>query len=113
MYIDKLDDIMDKCNIIYHSITKMRPFDVNSSTYFEFNKENNKEDPKSKVGDHVRISKHKNNSPKSSVPNWSEEVFVIKKIKILCRGHILYLNVEEIVGTFYERESKIQIKKHL
>ena len=33
------------------------------------------------VGDHVRISKHKNNFAKGYTLNWSEEVFVIKKIK--------------------------------
>ena len=35
----------------------MKPLDVKSSIYFDFNKENNKEDPKSKVSDHVRKSK--------------------------------------------------------
>ena len=36
----------------------MKPVDVKSRTYIYFNKENNKEDPKLKVGDHVRISKN-------------------------------------------------------
>ena len=35
----------------------MNPADVKSNTYIYFNKENNKEDPKFKVGDYVRISK--------------------------------------------------------
>ena len=38
----------------------MKPVDVNLSTYIDFNKENNKEDPKFEVSDHVRISKDKN-----------------------------------------------------
>ena len=38
----------------------MKPVDVNSSSYIDFNKENNKEGPKIKVGNHVRISKYKN-----------------------------------------------------
>ena len=33
------------------------------------------------VGDNVRISKYKNIFGKGYVPNWSEEVFVIKKVK--------------------------------
>ena len=49
--------------------------------YIDFNKENNKEGPKFKVGDHVRISKYKNIFPKGYVPNWSEEVFLINKVK--------------------------------
>ena len=52
---------------------------VNPSMYIDFDKENNKEGPKFKVVDSVRISKHKNIFAKSYVPNWSKEVFVIKK----------------------------------
>ena len=36
---------------------------------------------KYKVGDHVRISKHKNIFVKGYAPNWSEEDFFISKIK--------------------------------
>ena len=39
-----------------------------------------KKDPKLNIGDHVRVSKYKNIYAKDYVPNWSEEVFVIKKI---------------------------------
>ena len=42
-----------------------------------------------KVGGHVRISKYKTIFAKGFVPNWSEKVFVIKKLKILFHGHIL------------------------
>ena len=44
-------------------------------------KEVNDKDPKCKVGDHWRISKYKNIFAKGYTSNWSEEVFVIKKIK--------------------------------
>ena len=60
MYINKLDDIMNKDNNKYQKTIKMKPVDVKSSTYTDFNKENNKEGPKLKVGNHVRISKYKN-----------------------------------------------------
>ena len=49
--------------------------------FIALNKENNKEGTKFKVDNHVRISKYKNNFTKFFVPNWSEEVFVIKKAK--------------------------------
>ena len=42
--------------------------------YIEFSKEDNKEGLKFKVGDHVRILKHKNIFAKGYIPNWSEEV---------------------------------------
>ena len=59
----------------------MKSVDVNPSMYISFNKENNKEEPKFKVGDHLRISKYKRNFEKGYVLNWSEEVFVIKIVK--------------------------------
>ena len=62
--------------------------------------------PKFKVGDHVRISKYKNIFAKGYMPNWSEEVFVIKKVKntVPWTYAINNLNGEEITGTFYEKE---------
>ena len=81
VYIDKLHDIVNKHNNKYHRTIKMKPVDVKSSIYFDFNNENNKEDPKLKVGDHVRISRYKQIFAKVLFPNWSVEVFVIKKVK--------------------------------
>ena len=54
VYIVKLYDIVNKYNNTYHSTIKMKPVDVKSSTYINFNKENNKEDAKFKVDDDVR-----------------------------------------------------------
>ena len=65
VYIEKLDNIVNKYNNTCHSTIKMKPVDVSSNTYIDFNKESNKEGPKYKVGDHVRISKYKNISSKS------------------------------------------------
>ena len=64
-----------------HSTIKTKPVDVKPSTYNESSKEINYQDPKFKIGDIVRISKYKNIFAKCYVPNWYEEVFVIKKIK--------------------------------
>ena len=38
----------------------MKPIDVKSNSYAEYNEKRNKRDPKFKIGDHVRISKYKN-----------------------------------------------------
>ena len=59
MYIDKLDDIVNKYNNTYHSTTKMNPVDVKSSTYIDSSKEINIKDPIFNIGDIVRISKYK------------------------------------------------------
>ena len=97
MYIDKLDDIVNRYNNTYHRTIKIKPADINSSTYIDFNKENNKENLKFKVADHVRKSKYKNSFAKDYVSNWSEEVFVIKKV-------ISDFKDKEIVRTFYKKE---------
>ena len=93
VYIDKLDDIVNKYNNTYHKTSKMKPTDVKPSMYIDFNKENNKEGPTFKVGDHVRISKYKNIFAKGYIPNWSEEVFVIQKVKNTVLWHMLLMNV--------------------
>ena len=107
VYTDKLDDIVNKSNNAYHNTIKMKPVDVKSNTYIDSSKEiNEKDHPKFKIGDNVRISKYKNIFAKGYTPNWSEEVFVIKKIKntALWTYLIIDLDGQEIVGKFYENE---------
>ena len=106
MYIGKLDYIVDVCNNTYHTTIQMKPIDVKDNTYINTDKETNDKDPKFKVGDHVRISKYKNIFAKGYTPNWSEEIFVIKKVKntVPWTYVINDLNAEEIMGTFYEKE---------
>ena len=79
VYIDKLDDIVDEYNNAHHTAIKMKPIDVKDNTYINTDKEINDKSPKFKVGDHVRISNYKNIFAKDYTPNWSEEVFFIKK----------------------------------
>ena len=106
VYIDKLDDIVKEYNNKYHASIKMKPVDVKDNAYIDFKKEINDEGPKFKVGDQVRISKYKNVFAKGYMPNWSEEIFVIKKIKntVPWTYVINDVNGEEIIGTFYGKE---------
>ena len=57
VYINKLDDIVNEYNNTYHKTIKMKPIDLKDNTYIDSIKEVNDEDPKFRVGDHVRISK--------------------------------------------------------
>ena len=79
--IDKLDDIVNKYNNTYHNTIKMKPVNVKSNTYIESSEESNNKNPKFKIGDFVVVSKYKNIFAKCYAPNWSEETFVIKKVK--------------------------------
>ena len=84
----------------------MKPVDVKSSKSIDSSKEINNKDPKFKIGDIVRTSKCKINFAKGYTPNWSEDAFVIKKVKntVPWTYVINDLNREEIVGTFYKKE---------
>ena len=106
VYIDKLNDIVNEYNNTYHRTIKMKPVDVKDNIYINFKKEVNQKDPKFKVGDNVRISKYKNIFAEGYTPNWSEEVFVIKKVKntVPWTYVINDLNSEKVIGTFYEEE---------
>ena len=92
MYIDKLDDLVDKYNNTYHRTIKMEPVDVKDNKYIDFSEDVNDKDPKFIVVDYVRVSKYKNIFAKGNTPNWSEEAFVISKIK------------NAVIGTFFEKE---------
>ena len=106
VHIDKLDDLVNEYNNAYDTTNKMKPIDVKDNTCINTDKEINNKDPKFKVGARVRISKYKNIFAKRCTPNWSEEVFVTKKVKntVPWTYVIKYLNDEEIIGTFYEKE---------
>ena len=59
----------------------MKPIDVKKDSFAEYNEESNEKDPKLKINEHVRISKYKNTFAKGYTPNWTEEIFVVKKKK--------------------------------
>ena len=106
VYFDVLGDIIDKYNnTVYRSI-KMKPVDVTSDSYAKYNEHSNITKPKFKVVDRVRISKYKNIFAKGYTQNWSEEVFVVSKIKntVPWTYVVSDLNGEEITGSFYEKE---------
>ena len=104
--IDKLDDIVKKYNNTYHTSIKMKPVDIKDNTYIGFKKEVNDKNHKFRVGDHVRILKYKNIFVKGYMPNWSEEIFIIKKIKntVPWTKVLNDLSGKEIIGTFDENE---------
>ena len=97
VYFNVLDDIVNKYNTVHRTI-KMKPINVTSDCFAEYNEESNKKSPKFKVGDLVRISKYKNILAKGYVPYWS----IIND-----------LNGEEIIGSFMKKNCKRLIKNSL
>ena len=106
VYYDALDDIVNKYNNTVHKTIKMKPIDVTDDSFAEYNEESNKKDPKFKIGDHVRISKNKNIFAKGYAPNWSEEVFIVSKIRntVPLTYVISDMKGEDITASFYEIE---------
>ena len=106
VYFDMLNDIVNKYNNTVHRTIEMKPVEVTSDSYAEYNEDFNITKPKFKVGDHVRISKYKNIFAKGYTQNWLEEVFVVSKIKstVSWTYVISDLNVEKIAGSFYGKE---------
>ena len=72
VYIDVLNDTVNRYNNTVHRTIKIKPIDVKNVCYVECNEDSNKKSPKFKVNDRVRISKYKNLFAKGYVPNWSE-----------------------------------------
>ena len=106
VYIDSLNNIVNRYNNTVHKTIKMKPIDVTNDSYAEYSEDFNKKGPKFKVNDHVRISKYKNIFAKEYVPNWSEEGFTVNEIKntVPWTYAINNLNDEKVIGTFYEKE---------
>ena len=55
VYFDVLDDVVGEYNNTCHRTIKMKPIDVKSDSFAEYNKEFNEKDPKLKINDQVRI----------------------------------------------------------
>ena len=68
VYIDVLNDLVNRYNNAVHRTIKIKPVDVTNDSYVEYNEDSNKKGLKFKVGDHVRISKYKNIFAKGYVP---------------------------------------------
>ena len=115
VYIVKLEDIVYKNNNTYYSATKMNPVDVKSSTSIDSSKEVNNKDSKFKIGDIITISKYINIFAKCYVPNWSQKVFVIKKVKntVPWTCIIIDFKAKKLFEHFTKKNCKKQIKKSL
>ena len=102
MYIEKIDDVVDKYNNTYLIAIEMKSVDAKLSTYIEYLVK--KLIIKIKIGDIIRISIYKNISVRL-YSNWSAEVFLTKQVKkTLCYEHMLLVILK--VKKMFERFTK-------
>ena len=97
---DVFNHIVKNHNTTHHNTIKIKLIDVKSNSYAEFNVGSNQKDPKFKIGDRVRISKYKNIFAGRYAPNWSEEVFVISKIRNTVSWTFTFLPFSKVPRTF-------------
>ena len=115
VYYDVLDNVVKKYNNTVHSTTGMKPKNVKYYNVTEYIEESNKKDPTFKIGDRVRMSRYKNVFAKGYAPNWSEEVFVVSKVKntVPWTYELNDSNGEKILGSFMKKSCKRPIRKNL
>ena len=115
VYIDKLNDIVDKYNNTYHRTIKMKSVDVKDNTYIDFEKEVNNKDPKFKIGDHVRISKYKSIFAKGYMQIGLKKFLLLVKLKIQFHGHmqLMISMVKKSLEYFMKKNYRRLIKKNL
>ena len=84
-----------------------------SGTYIDCDVEHNDKYPKLKIGDQVRISKYKHIYEISYTLNCSEEVFWIKKLKMLCLRHMVLVisMLKALLERFMKKSCKRLAKK--
>ena len=106
VYFDVLNNIVNKYNNTVHRSNKIKPIDVTTDSYAEYNEDSNVTKPEFKVGDRVRNLKYKNVFAKGYTQNWSQEFVIIRKIKnkIPWTYVISDINAEPIARSFDEKE---------
>ena len=89
VYFDVLDDIVNKYNSTVHRTMAMKPVDVTSDFYAEYNEDSKQKDTEFKVGDLVRISSIKTFLLKDILQIDQKKFLSFPKLKILFRGLII------------------------
>ena len=112
-YLEMLPKLVKQYNETKHSSIKMTPVEASKkknqgTVYFNLygDMDTLSSKPKFKIGDKVRKSKYKHIFQKGYQANWTEEIFIVDRVKYT--NPIAYklkdLNDEEIQGSFYEPE---------
>ena len=119
-WLELVGDLVTRYNNTKHRTIKMKPRLVtkNIAQLDRIHHKIKTVDPRRhqlRIGDYVRISKHKTIFAKGYTPNWSTEIFRIRKVKL--SNPVVYLlddlNKQPIQGGFYMEElQRTQYPKH-
>ena len=89
VYFDVLDDIVNKYNNTVHRTIKMKPIDVTSDSYAEYNEDSNEKDPKFKVSDRVKYENTKTFLLKDTPKVGQKKFLLLVKLKTQFCGLML------------------------
>lgn len=110
-WVDILPTVTDTYNNTKHRTTRMKPHDVTRDNEEHllktaFNNIKMQGSRRFKIGDIVRISKHKSLFEKGYTPNWSTELFKITKINVTNPATYMLEDMQHkpILGSFYGPE---------
>eukprot|EP00117_Sycon_ciliatum_P030099 scpid75989/ scgid23809/ Putative uncharacterized transposon-derived protein F54H12.3 len=105
-YVDVLPRLLHSYNTTKHRVISQTPSEAAHGKNIRIATRQTDQPPKYHTGAKVRISKQKGHFEKGYTPNWSEEVFQIRKV--LFTDPVTYqledLKGEELTGGFYENE---------
>ena len=88
VYIDKLEDIVNKYSNTYHSTIKMEPVNIKANTYLDSSKEINNKDPKFNIFILLKYQNVKMILQKITLQICLKKFLWLKKLKTMCRGHV-------------------------
>ena len=108
MYIDKLNDIVNKYNNIYHTTIKKNPSVLNQAYILTLNKENNKEGSKLKIGVLLEYQNIETSLQKALFQIGLKKFLWLKKSMLF-----LMLKVKKTLLRFTNNNCKKQIKNSL
>ena len=115
VYIDKLDDIVNKYNDTYHSTIKTKPAGVKSNTYIKYIKEINDEDLNLKFVILLEYQNIKTFLQKAMIQIGWKKFLLLQKLKTLLHGYMLLviLKVKKLLKRFTKKNCKKQVNKSL
>lgn len=106
-WLQLLPSLIEIYNNRVHRTTKLKPSQVNINTLISsFNYKKQVLTPKYKIGDFVRVSKHRTVFQKGYLPSWSAEIFKIYDVQSTFPPTYLLEDLEgcQVKGAFYKEE---------
>lgn len=106
-WLQLLPSLIKTYNNTVHTTTNLKPSEVSAQTVIsKYNYEKKYVKPKYKIGDFVRISKHRKVFNKGYLPQWGTEIFKIYQVQSTFPPTYLLEDMEgcKVKGGFYKEE---------